>query len=59
MLGLVLVYGVICQGFLVGILEHPSFDDVYDSGDLTVPVEAMALNLYGTGKGPGRSIGFF
>ena len=32
---------------------------VYDSGDLTVPVEAMVLNLCGTGKGPGRSIGFF
>ena len=35
------------------------YGTIHDSGDLTVPVEAMALNLYGTGKGPGRSIGFF
>ena len=42
----------------------PVFYSLYDSGDLTVPcrgdgIKPVCHTVYGTGKEPGRSIGFF
>ena len=44
-----------CQ-YSIGL--NDMYSNVYDPGDLTVHVETIVLNLYDTGKVPGRSINF-